>query len=179
MTMNRSYTLIQRAVELELSFCQHINRKLGSRLIQSSFAIVSRLGDGVFWYSLMASLPLLYGITGLYVASLMFIVGMSNLLIYKLLKKKTSRERPCSASDQIVLAIQPLDHYSFPSGHTLHAVAFTIVLVSHYPTMGWVVIPFATLVALSRVILGLHYPTDVVAGIAIGTGTASLALSMS
>ena len=106
----------------------------------------------------------------------MFSVGVVNLTIYKVLKKKTSRERPCTASDLITLGAQPLDHYSFPSGHTLHAIAFSIILVSYYPFMGWVVIPFATLVAMSRVILGLHYPTDVLAGAIIGATTASIAL---
>ena len=176
--MNRSYSLIERAVALELSFCQHVNRKLGSRFIQSGFAVVSRLGDGIFWYSLMVCLPLLYGSEGLHVSILMFVVGVVNLSIYKVLKKKTSRERPCTASDLITLGAQPLDHYSFPSGHTLHAIAFTIILVSYYPFMGWVVIPFATLVAMSRVILGLHYPTDVLAGATIGTITATLALAV-
>jgi undecaprenyl-diphosphatase len=175
--MNRSYSLIERAVALELSFCQQVNRKLGSRLIQSSFAIISRLGDGIFWYSLMICLPLLYGSAGLQVSATMFVVGVVNLSIYKVLKKKTSRARPCAASDLITLGAQPLDLYSFPSGHTLHAVAFSIILVSYYPFMGWVVIPFAALVAMSRVILGLHYPTDVLAGAAIGTTTAILALT--
>ena len=61
-----------------------------------------------------------------------------------------------------------MDLYSFPSGHTLHAVAFTLVALTYYPHLAWLLIPFASLVAMSRVILGLHYPSDVFAGALIG-----------
>jgi undecaprenyl-diphosphatase len=64
--------------------------------------------------------------------------------------------------------VAPLDHYSFPSGHTLHAVSFTVVALHYYPQLAWVLVPFTLLVAGSRVFLGLHYPSDVAAAAAIG-----------
>jgi undecaprenyl-diphosphatase len=64
--------------------------------------------------------------------------------------------------------VAPLDHYSFPSGHTLHAVSFSIVAIHYYPRLAWVVVPFTLLVAVSRVFLGLHYPSDVAAAAGIG-----------
>jgi len=63
---------------------------------------------------------------------------------------------------------EPLDAFSFPSGHTLHAAAFSIIAISYYPALAWLLIPFSVLVALSRVVLGLHYPSDVLAGAALG-----------
>ena len=88
------------------------------------------------------------------------------------------RERPFIRHPGITLEMPPLDRYSFPSGHTLHAVCFTWQAVAHFPVLGWGLIPAATLIALSRVVLGLHYPTDVIAGGAIGAllATAGLAL---
>jgi undecaprenyl-diphosphatase len=68
-----------------------------------------------------------------------------------------------------------LDRYSFPSGHTLHAVALTLVVTTTYPAFAWILVPFTLLVATSRVVLGLHYPTDVVAGAGLGTSLALLA----
>jgi undecaprenyl-diphosphatase len=65
-----------------------------------------------------------------------------------------------------------LDTFSFPSGHTLHAVAFTLVACSYYPGLTAVLMPFTLLTAASRVVLGLHYPSDVLAGAAIGAAVA-------
>lgn len=178
MSTARSTLLLRRAVELELDFCVLINQTFSAPSLQRFFAIISRLGDGIFWYSLMLCLPLLYGGQAIYVSLLMVAVGMINLLIYKLIKRATERERPCMVSSDIQLGTAPLDHYSFPSGHTLHAVAFTIIATFYYPQLAWFLIPFATLVAASRVILGLHYPTDVAAGATIGTVIAILGINL-
>ena len=64
--------------------------------------------------------------------------------------------------------VDPLDEFSFPSGHTLHAVGFTLVVSQFYPVAGLVLWPFCASVALSRGVLGLHYPSDVLAAIALG-----------
>ena len=72
--------------------------------------------------------------------------------------------------------VAPLDEFSFPSGHTLHAVAFSTVAVAHHPVLAWVLAPFTIAVALSRVVLGLHYPSDVLAATAIGSALAAASL---
>jgi undecaprenyl-diphosphatase len=72
--------------------------------------------------------------------------------------------------------VAPLDEFSFPSGHTLHAVAFTLVALAHYPALAWLLIPFSASVSASRVVLGLHYPSDVLAATAIGSALAGLSL---
>ena len=70
-----------------------------------------------------------------------------------------------------------LDRYSFPSGHTLHAVCFTTLVVGEFPDpWALLLIPFSLLVAISRVTLGLHYPSDVLAGGALGFALGGLAL---
>ena len=98
----------------------------------------------------------------------MGIAALLCLAAYKWLKPKTMRSRPYLKDKNIHLGAAPLDLYSFPSGHTLHAVAFTIVALSYYPDMALWLVPFTITVALSRVSLGLHYPTDVMVGAAIG-----------
>ncbi len=75
---------------------------------------------------------------------------------------------PFEVCPNIRLHVPPLDGYSFPSGHAVHAVAFTIVLSSFFPPLAVLLVPFTVLVALSRVVLGLHFPTDVAAGAVLG-----------
>lgn len=170
-------TILQRLNEVEMPLCQAFNRINHRKLLSRTFAIVSRLGDGVFWYAIILALPFLYGQEALNASLHMVVVGLSALMIYKWLKTSTSRQRPCSYSaDSIYQSVAPLDLYSFPSGHTMHATGFTIVLLTYYPEWAAIVVPFTVLVAMSRLVLGLHYPSDVAAGAVIGSGVAGLSL---
>jgi undecaprenyl-diphosphatase len=71
-----------------------------------------------------------------------------------------------------------LDQYSFPSGHTLHAVNFTLICSAYLPELALPLAWFTAMVAVSRPVLGLHYPSDVLAGAAIGTLVAAVALQV-
>jgi undecaprenyl-diphosphatase len=76
----------------------------------------------------------------------------------------------------VIAHVPPLDEFSFPSGHTLQAVGFTVVALAWYPLLAPLLLSFTALVATSRVVLGLHYPSDVLAAIGIGSALGSLAL---
>jgi undecaprenyl-diphosphatase len=153
---------------LERAVCITINRACNRRYIKRFFAAVSRIGDGIVWYVLMAILPLLFGLSALFVTLHMVIVGVLCVASYKFLKKKLVRQRPYIKHDRIQLGANPLDVHSFPSGHTLHAVAFTVIAIHYFPILAVVLLPFSMLVAMSRVILGLHYPSDVIVGAILG-----------
>ncbi len=163
---------------VELPLCLALNRWGASALVHGFFATVSRLGDGVFWYALMIGLALTGGARGAIAALHLAVTGLVALALYNLLKRYIRRPRPCEEHPGVVARVAPLDRFSFPSGHTLHAVAFAIVACAWFPTLAIPLLPFAALVALSRVVLGLHYPSDVLAGIAIGAllATGSVAL---
>jgi undecaprenyl-diphosphatase len=123
---------------------------------------------------LLGLLPLLYGAVAVKPAIVMALTGVLGVALYKCLKRVFVRERPFITHTTIDLAMAPLDRYSFPSGHTLHAVSFAMQATMHFPELGWVLVPLAALIAGSRVVLGLHYPTDVLAGAAIGASLAEL-----
>lgn len=161
---------LQLLNELEVPVCRVAARPGRREGIQRAFALISRLGDGVFWYSLIAILPLVDGLDGLKAGLHMLATGGVALALYKSLKGLTRRERPCNYAIEITALVPPLDRYSFPSGHTLHAASFSTVAIHHYPELAWVLVPFTALVASSRVILGLHYPSDVLVATGIGLG---------
>lgn len=165
--------------DLEVSICRAWSRLSDERnWIQRPFAIVSRLGDGVFWYSLIAILPLIYGVRGLEAGLHMLATGAVALLLYKSLKGVTRRARPCHYAQDIRAQVPPLDQYSFPSGHTLHAVSFSTVAIYYFPELAWLLVPFTMLVASSRIVLGLHYPSDVLVATLIGLGLAYTGISL-
>lgn len=167
---------LARLENAEVRFCLRVNRSCERRIVLWPFAAVSRLGDGMFWYGLMLALPFWYGSAGISVALQMAGVGLAGLVVYRMLKERLVRERPCNLHPHIRAGARALDRYSFPSGHTLHAVSFTLVATSTFPELAWLLAPFTLLVAASRVVLGLHYPSDVAAGALLGALLAQVAL---
>lgn len=159
---------------LDSNLCIAVNQTSQIRLIRDLFRLVSRLGDGLFWYSLMLLILLFEGRDGLLPVLHMALAGLSGTLLYKWLKGKTLRPRPFEVHQDIFLTGKPLDKFSFPSGHTLHAVVFGLVAINYYPALSFIIMPFVSMVALSRVVLGLHYPSDVIAGALIGSLIAAL-----
>lgn len=168
--MGSTNSLMARFDHTEYRLCRSLNRGVAFPVVRYFFKTASRLGDGVVWYVLMVALPLIYGERGLQVAMGLLATGAAGLVVYKLLKRIFVRERPFIRHAGISLAQAPLDRYSFPSGHTLHAASFAWQLCAAFPELAPIVIPLAVAIAGSRVVLGLHYPTDVLVGALIGVG---------
>jgi undecaprenyl-diphosphatase len=148
--------------------CLSVNQGARRRPVVLALQAVSWLGNGIFWYALMLAL-LLADARGAAMPVLhMAFVGAVCICCYKMVKHTTVRSRPYRANPLVSANAAVLDRFSFPSGHTLHAIAFSLVACSYYPALGVVLWPFALLTAVSRVALGLHYPSDVIAGGALG-----------
>jgi len=175
--MSRLDAALERIQRWDERLCLRCNRALRYRALPQVCRAVSWLGNGIFWYALMLALLLSRQDAVLPVVH-MAGAGLACTLVYKLLKRGTLRPRPYQVHASITQGASPLDTFSFPSGHTLHAVAFSLVALAYYPSLAALLVPFTLLTALSRVVLGLHYPSDVLAGAALGAliGAGSLAL---
>jgi undecaprenyl-diphosphatase len=152
--------------------CLRMNAALRYGVVLYSFRGVSWLGNGIFWYALMLALLVQGWREALLPVLHMVFVGAVCTATYGMVKRGTLRRRPYEVLPSIAAGAAPLDTFSFPSGHTLHAVAFSMVAASHYPALGPMLFGFTLLTAVSRVVLGLHYPSDVLAGAAIGAAVA-------
>jgi undecaprenyl-diphosphatase len=165
-------------IERERSFALWMHGASARPWVVLWLNIVSRLGDGWMWYAVILALPWLDHKTGTTCAIRMAAVGAVNLLIYLIIKRSIRRPRPYRTCPGIRACARSLDEHSFPSGHTLHSVSFGLILVVYYPALAWLIWPFVALIAVSRVILGLHYPSDVVVGALVGAATALVSFNL-
>ena len=154
----------------EWHWCERANQRMRGTRWVPFFGFISRIGDGWVWYLLMLLLLALGGARGAIAALHMAVLGLASLVLYKLVKRLSKRPRPLVRRPGLHLTVAPLDEFSFPSGHTLHAIAFSLVACHYFPWLALVLVPLSLCIALSRVVLGLHYPSDVAAAILMGSG---------
>ena len=165
-------------VERERSFALWAHGASTRAWVVHLFGAVSRIGDGWLWYAIVVCLPWAGGVAGPSASVRMIAVGLVNLVIYQIIKRWIARPRPFRTCPGIRECARSIDEFSFPSGHTLHSVAFSVILTAYYPMFALFVWPFTILVAVSRMVLGLHYPSDVVVGALLGAATAAFSFNL-
>ncbi|MGD1218763.1 bifunctional phosphatase PAP2/diacylglycerol kinase family protein [Streptomyces krungchingensis] len=102
-------------------------------------------------------------------------LALASLTVNTVVKWSTRRPRPLLDLVPTVRHLRSQPHTtSFPSGHSASAAAFATGVALESTRYGALVAPFAAAVAFSRVYVGVHYPGDVLAGVAIGVGAAAL-----
>jgi undecaprenyl-diphosphatase len=150
------------------NFLNIIFRLKQYRLVDRIVPAISRSGDG-YLYPLVA---LLFWLMDRRLGALLFFSALVafgiELPLYKLIKHVVRRSRPCDALGFIEGRIPIADRFSFPSGHTAAAFVMAIVVNAFHPALSPVMYSWAGLVGFSRIYLGVHYPTDVLAGMVVG-----------
>ncbi|PRY64460.1 undecaprenyl-diphosphatase [Vreelandella songnenensis] len=160
----------------EWQLCQRVTRLNLFRPWRIALQTASRMGDWPVWVLLIAAQPWLQPNGSWHMLQYAGIALLA-MVVYRLIKTRLCRERPFITYLGGVHCGEPArDRYSFPSGHTMHAVLFSVLVAAHTPWLLPIVLPLALLIAISRVGLGLHYISDVIAGGAIGYGFAFLSL---
>lgn len=162
-------TMFEHLDMLEWQLCRRLGRYNLYRPWLFTLRLASGLGDWPAWVALIAALPLLHPEAGWQYLLQYSLTALIAIGVYRLLKTRLCRERPFITFVGNVSRQAPArDRYSFPSGHTMHAVMFLTLTSSHLPWLAPWLVPLVILIALSRVGLGLHYASDVLAGGLIG-----------
>src|SRR2546422_11501640 len=128
----------------------------------------TRMGDGWIWYGVGLML-LAYG--GQQRFSAVGAAGSAAVLgifVFKALKKLSQRPRPCQIEPHCWSKVLPPDQFSFPSGHTMTAFSIALVVSYFYPPLEGVPFFLALSIAVSRIVPGMHFLSDVLAGVVMG-----------
>jgi len=167
---------IQKITDLDtLTFNWIQARRLTYRQLASVSRAISRLGDGLLYVAIGAVFALFDAQHGMDFLAVGLLAYLIELPLYWVLKNTVRRPRP-SSLDGFKAVIVPSDTFSFPSGHSAAAFLFATVLAVYYPSLALVGYILACLIGFSRVMLGVHYPTDIAVGAALGISCAELSL---
>ena len=130
---------------------------------------ITKLGDaGIFWIVLTLLFLIIPKMrkTGIIMAAALI---MDLLICNVAVKNLAARTRPYDVNTSVQLLVAKLHDYSFPSGHTAAAFASSMaILRSEHKKLGACALIYATLMGFSRLYVGIHYPTDVIAGMILG-----------
>jgi len=148
----------------------------GKFLRDRYFLTISKSGDGIHYFFIGVLLVLTNMPDSLLFFKAALIAFAFKIPMYFLIKKNVKRPRPFEALSGIHFKIVPPDRFSFPSGHTAGAFIFGLLLIHFYPVLVIPVTLWTLSVGISRVYLGVHYPTDVLAGAILGSTSVYLAL---
>jgi undecaprenyl-diphosphatase len=147
---------------------RRVHRWRAPRWVRLWMICSTRLGDGWLWYSLAFVLAAFGGFKGQRALCSAAPAAGVGILLFLLLKRLSGRKRPCALERHCWAALPPPDQFSFPSGHSITAFAITISVGLFYPGLMGFLLFCAVSIAASRIILGMHFFSDVVAGCLIG-----------
>ena len=169
--------MLRSIARRDQNLMRRINRWPAPVWVRMWMLAASRAGDGWLWYAMGLLILLAGGAERFRALGAGALAVGSGILLFLQLKKAAGRRRPCEFEPHCWATLLPPDQFSFPSGHTITAFSVAVSLGLFYPELAAGLLFCAASIASSRIVLGMHFLSDVVAGSAIGTALAFVAVS--
>ena len=170
--MTLSNTMLTYIARRDHTLMRHVNRWHAPRWIRVWMICATRGGDGWLWYAMGIVILLAGGDRRFWAVGAALLAAVSGMTLFLRLKKATGRRRPCAIEPHCWATLLPPDQFSFPSGHTITAFSISVTLSHFYPELTTGLLFCAVSIAASRILLGMHFLSDVLAGAVIGTTVA-------
>ena len=154
---------------LDVRFFHFLRRYSFSVKTGKLLRFYTRLGDGYVWVLVIVFLYFFYGKDALFLTFKHVIpVIIVSLALYWAVKFIVRRKRPFDLLKNVNAEVPPLDKYSFPSGHAMNNLAVGFTVFADAPGIGWIMLFMPLTWGLLRVYYGVHWLSDVIAGIILG-----------
>ena len=170
--MTGHHTMLHLISTGDHKLMRKVNKWPAPKWVRLSAIAATRAGDGWLWYLVGLAVLLLGGperLNAIAAAGSATLVGVG---IFIVVKKISGRKRPCEIEPHVWAHLLPPDQFSFPSGHTITAFAVAVSLGEFYSSLLVLLLLCAMAIATSRILLGMHFLSDVVVGALLGTGLA-------
>ncbi|HET7152005.1 MAG TPA: phosphatase PAP2 family protein [Candidatus Acidoferrum sp.] len=156
---------------------RRLNRWRAPRWIRIWMIAATRLGDGWVWYGLGLLLLAFGGPQRFAAVGAAGAAAVLGILLFMGLKRLSQRPRPCQIEPHCWSKVLPPDQFSFPSGHTMTAFSIALVISYFYPSLEGALFFLALSIAVSRIVLGMHFLSDVLAGVVLGVALGCSAIT--
>ena len=162
-------TLVNFITHRDHKLMRRVNGWYPPRWVRLWALAATRAGDGWLWYAVAAAVLIFGGPERFLAVGCAALAAGCGVLLFLNVKRLSGRRRPTCFQEHCWTTLLPPDQFSFPSGHTITAFAVAVTFSVFYPDATLVLLFCAVSIAASRILLGMHFLSDVLAGVAIGT----------